>query len=165
MNNPRILFWHRKDLRINDNNALKKAFSLSNAITSTYILDQNYSYDFNAKSRAWFLGNSLEELSKNWKNLGSRLIIDEGDPLILIPKLAKLIDAKFVVWNKAIEPYEINRDLEIKDNLKKFNIEFIELWDHLLIEPSQIFTGVKKSFYYNGDHIIGYLNCLKNKIK
>ena len=127
MNNPRILFWHRKDLRINDNNALKKAFSLSNAITSTYILDQNYSYDFNAKSRAWFLGNSLQELSKNWKNLGSRLIIDEGNPLILIPKLAKLIDAKFVVWNKAIEPYEINRDLEVQNGIKTVSYTHLTL--------------------------------------
>ena len=41
MNKPRILFWHRKDLRIFDNQALIKAFSLSNAITSTYILDKN----------------------------------------------------------------------------------------------------------------------------
>jgi len=39
MNKPRILFWHRKDLRIFDNPALIKAFSLSNAITSTYIFD------------------------------------------------------------------------------------------------------------------------------
>ena len=93
MNNPRILFWHRKDLRINDNKALTKALSLSSAITATYILDKNYSYDFNADSRAWFLGNSLEELSKNWKNLGSRMIIQEGNPLILIPQLAKFIDA------------------------------------------------------------------------
>ena len=37
MNKPRILFWHRKDLRIFDNQALIKAFSLSNAITSTYV--------------------------------------------------------------------------------------------------------------------------------
>ena len=114
MNNPRILFWHRKDLRINDNKALKKAFSLSNAITSAYILDKNYSYDFNANSRAWFLGHSLEELRNNWEKLGSRLILEKGDPVLLIPQLAKLIDAKFVVWNKSIEPYEINRDLQIK---------------------------------------------------
>ena len=45
MNNPRILFWHRKDLRIFDNQALIRAFSLSNAITSTYIFDKNYSHD------------------------------------------------------------------------------------------------------------------------
>ncbi|WP_288261763.1 deoxyribodipyrimidine photo-lyase [uncultured Prochlorococcus sp.] len=141
MNNPRILFWHRKDLRIFDNQALIKAFSLSNAITSTYILDKNYSHDFNANSRAWFLGNSLRELGNNWKKMGSRLIIEEGDPILIIPQLANIINAKFVVWNKSIEPYEINRDLQIKNSLKKINIQVIESWDHLLIEPSKIFSG------------------------
>ena len=119
MNNPRILFWHRKDLRICDNRALKKAFSLSNAITSTYVLDKKYSHDFNANSRAWFLGNSLTELGNNWNKMGSRLVIEEGDPVLIIPQLAKTIDAKFVFLNKSIEPYEINRDLEIKNNLKE----------------------------------------------
>ncbi len=161
MNNPRILFWHRKDLRIYDNNALSKAFSLSNAITSTYIFDQNYSQDFNANSRAWFLGNSLQELSRNWETLGSRMIIDEGNPLTLIPKLAQLIDAKFVAWNKAIEPYEINRDLEIKNTLKKFKIEIIELWDHLLLEPSQIHTGSNKPYTVYGP----FYKKLKSKLQ
>ena len=63
MNKPRILFWHRKDLRI---------------------FDKNYSHDFNASSRAWFLGNSLQELGNNWEKMGSRLVIEEGDP-VLIP--------------------------------------------------------------------------------
>ena len=115
---PRILFWHRKDLRIFDNQALIKAFSLSNAITSTYILDKNYSHDFNANSRAWFLANSLQEVGNNWEKMGSRLVIEEGDPVLIIPQLATIINAKFVFWNKSIEPYEINRDLEIKNNLK-----------------------------------------------
>ena len=56
MNKPRILFWHRKDLRI---------------------FDKNYSHDFNASSRDWFLGNSLQELGNNWKKMGSRLVIEE----------------------------------------------------------------------------------------
>ena len=38
MNKPRILFWYRKDLRIFDNQALIKAFSLSNAITQLIYL-------------------------------------------------------------------------------------------------------------------------------
>ena len=109
MNKPRILFWYRKDLRIFDNQALIKAFSLSNAITSTYILDKNTN-DFNANSRAWFLGNSLQELGNNWKKMGSRLVVVEGDPVLIIPQLANKIDAKFVFWNRSIEPYEIKRD-------------------------------------------------------
>ena len=150
MNKPRILFWYRKDLRIDDNRALIKAFSLSNAITSIYILDNNYSYEFNAKSRSWFLGNSLKELSKSWDKLGSRLIIREGNPLILIPQFAQLIDAKYVICNKLIEPYEISRDLEIKNSLNELKIEFIDLWDHLLLHPSQIFSGSKTPYTVYG---------------
>ena len=150
MNNPRILFWHRKDLRINDNTALIKALSLSNAITSTYIFDSNYTNDFNAQSRAWFLGNSLKELDDNWNRIGSRLIIQRGDPLLIIPKLVKKIDAKFVICNKLIEPYEINRDLEMENYLKKINIKFISYWDHLLIEPSKIFSGNSKPYSVYG---------------
>ena len=150
MNKPRILFWHRKDLRIFDNQALIKAFSLSNAITSTYILDKNYSHDFNANSRAWFLGNSLQELGNNWKKMGSRLIIEEGDPVLIIPQLAKKIDARFVFWNKSIEPYEINRDLEIKKILNEKNIQVVESWDHLLVEPLKIFSGNNKPYSVYG---------------
>ena len=62
--------------------------------------------------------------------------------------------------NKAIEPYEINRDLEIKNTLKKFNIELIELWDHLLIEPSQVFTGSNKPYSVYGP----FYKKLKSKI-
>jgi len=150
MNKPRILFWHRKDLRIFDNQALIKAFSLSNAITSTYIFDKNYSHDFNASSRAWFLGNSLQELGNNWKKMGSRLVMEEGDPVLIIPQLAKKIDAKFVFWNRSIEPYEINRDLQIKKNLKEQNIQVIETWDHLLVEPLKIFSGNNKPYSVYG---------------
>ena len=146
MNKPRILFWHRKDLRINDNKALLNAISLSNAITSTYIFDTNYPHDFNALARAWFLGNSLHELANNWRTMGSRLIVKEGDPVLIIPQLAKIIDAKCVVCNKSIEPYEMNRDLKIKNYLKKLNIEFVESWDHLLIEPSEIFSSNNKPY-------------------
>ncbi len=160
MNNPRILFWHRKDLRINDNKALIKAISFSNAITATYILDKNYSHDFNANSRAWFLGNSIKELGNNWKKMGSRLVIKEGDPFLIIPQLAKTINANFVFCNKLIEPYEINRDLEIKKILNKINIKFIESWDHLLIEPSKICSGINKPYSVYGPF---YKN-LKSKI-
>jgi len=74
--------------------------------------------------------------------MGSRLIIEEGDPVLIIPQLAKTIDARFVFWNKSIEPYEINRDLQIKEILKEKNIQVIESWDHLLIEPLKYGQGV-----------------------
>ena len=140
MEHPRILFWHRKDLRVKDNKALMRAFSLSKAITSIYIFDETYPYDFNSKSRSWFLGESLKELNENWEKAGSRLLIEKGLPSDLIPLIANKINAKYIFWNKAIEPYEIQRDKKIKSDLKNSNIEIVDLWDHLLINPSKIAT-------------------------
>jgi len=159
MNKPRILFWHRKDLRIYDNQALIKAFSLSNAITATYIIDKNYSHDFNANSRAWFLGNSLQELRNNWGKMGSRLVIEEGDPVLIIPELAKTIDAKFVVWNKSIEPYEIHRDLQIKNNLN----EIKKLVSYYQIKDNEKNNIIKS--YIIGKNIIFFKKQLQNKVQ
>ena len=115
--------------------------------------------------------------------MGSRLVLEKGDPLLLIPQLAKLIDAKFVGWNKSIEPYEINRDLQIKKKLKEKNIQVIEAWDHLLIEPLKIFSGNNKPysvygpFYknlkskmnllgpYDLDNVIFQFKDIENKLK
>tara|TARA_Y100000589_G_scaffold277195_1_gene272072 strand:- start:2363 stop:3808 length:1446 start_codon:yes stop_codon:yes gene_type:complete len=150
MSNPRILFWHRKDLRLDDNKSLIEAFSISKAITGVYIFDEYYQQDFNAESRAWFLGHTLKELKNSWEKAGSRLILHRGSPISFIPEITKLIDAKYVVWNKTIEPYEQYRDKLIKQNLRELNIEVIELWDHLLLNPSQISTGSKKPYTVYG---------------
>ena len=150
MKNTRILFWYKKDLRICDNTALNKSLSISKSITSIYIFDKNYPLDFNAESRAWFLGLSLKELSKEWIKRGSRLIFEEGDPTALIPYFAKLINAEYVAWNKSIEPYEIKRDLKIKDNLEKINIKVIDAWDNLLLNPFEISTGNNRPYSVYG---------------
>ena len=150
MKDYRILFWHRKDLRINENQALTKSLSLSRAITSVYVFDKNNQSDFNAQSRAWFLANSLSELSQNWKNNGSRLIFEEGDPILLIPRLANLIKSHYVAWNKSIEPYELERDYQVKKKLEELNIKVIEAWDNLLFNPSEIYTGNNKPYSVYG---------------
>ena len=150
MKSHRILFWYRKDLRVHDNKTLMKALSISRGITSIYIFDKNYPLDFNAQSRAWFLGESLKELSQTWKEFGSRLIIEKGDPITIIPKIAKVINAKFVAWNKGIEPYEIKKDLEIKSSLNKINIEVINSLDNLLISPNSVSTGNGKPYTVYG---------------
>ena len=150
MNKPRILFWYRKDLRIKNNQALLESFEISNSITSIYVFDQNYKLDFNSSSRSWFLGNSLKELSLNWLKIGSRLLFAEGDPIKIIPTIARLIEAKFVVWNESIEPYERNRDYVVEKDLKKLNIKVLKYWDNLLLKPEEISTGSNKPYTVYG---------------
>ena len=117
----RSIFWHRRDLRIEDNIGLFQASKNSKDIIGVYILDPNILNINRTTSEAknWFLGESLLELQKNWKKRGSLLLILNGDPIKLISKLAELIKAECIYWNENIEPYEINRDKLIKELLLK----------------------------------------------
>ena len=160
---------YKRDLRIRDNNALFESISISNSITSIYIFDKNYPLDFNAESRAWFLGLSLKELSEEWIRRCSRLLFAEGDPICLIPHFAKIINAKYVAWNKSIEPYEIKRDKKIKEILEEINIKVIDPWDNLLLNPTEIATGndnpysVYGPFYKKFKSKINQYNFLNNE--
>jgi len=117
----RSIFWHRRDLRIEDNIGLFQASKNAKDLIGVYILDPNL-LDINrttSEAKNWFLGESLLELQKNWERRGSRLLILNGDPIKLISKLADLIKAEYIYWNKNIEPYEINRDKIITELLLK----------------------------------------------
>ena len=91
----RSIFWHRRDLRIEDNIGLLQASKNSKDLIGVYIIDPNL-LDINrttSEAKNWFLGESLLELQKNWGKRGSRLLIMNGDPIKLISKLADLIKA------------------------------------------------------------------------
>jgi len=65
----RSIFWHRRDLRIEDNIGLSEASKNSKNLIGVYILDPNLLNLSRTTSEAknWFLGESLLELQKNWK--------------------------------------------------------------------------------------------------
>ena len=83
----RSIFWHRRDLRIEDNIGLFQASQNAKELIGVYILDPNL-LDINrttSEAKNWFLGESLLELQKNWKRRGSSLLILNGDHIKLIP--------------------------------------------------------------------------------
>ncbi len=152
MTNFRAIFWHRRDLRMEDNIGLFEACKNSKNLIGVYILDPNL-LDLNkttSEAKNWFLGESLLELQKNWKIRGSRLLILNGDPIQLICKLSELIKAECVYWNENIEPYEIKRDKEIKNKLAKEKINVYSFSDQLIVNPSNIKTNNNEPYKVYG---------------
>ncbi|MFM8545986.1 MAG: deoxyribodipyrimidine photo-lyase, partial [Vulcanococcus sp.] len=86
----RWLFWHRRDLRLADNLGLAAAAAATPAVTGVFVLDPAIlgSTDM-APARVWFLLESLAELQRRWREAGSRLLVLEGDPAELLPRLAE----------------------------------------------------------------------------
>ncbi len=152
MKGSRSIFWHRRDLRIDDNVGLSKASNSRKKLTGVYVLDPKL-LDLElttSKSKNWFLGNSILELQNNWKRIGSRLLILSGDPIKLIPKLAELINVDTIFWNENIEPYEQYRDNKIKKELIKNKKQIYTFIDQLIIDPSEIRTNNNEPYRVYG---------------
>ena len=83
MTASRVLFWHRRDLRLADNLGLQAAVEISPAVTGVYVLDPVLihppeSLPPMAPARLWFLVETLRELQQRWREAGSRLLVVAG---------------------------------------------------------------------------------------
>ena len=150
MTPPRVLFWHRRDLRLADNLGLVAAVGMSPAVTGVYVLDPKVikpppELPPMAPARLWFLIESLIELQQRWRDAGSRMLVLDGDPVTVLPKLAEQIGAEAVVWNRDVEPYARERDRQVAKRLQADGRTVVVDWDQLLIAPELLKTGGGRS--------------------
>ena len=146
MTASRVLFWHRRDLRLADNLGIQAAVEISPAVTGVYVLDPALIHPAQAlppmaPARLWFLLESLIELQQRWRAAGSRLLILQGDPVQMLPQLAERLGAEAVVWNRDVEPYSRERDRQVAKRLQADGRKVVVDWDQLLIPPELLKTG------------------------
>ena len=143
-----ILFWHRRDLRVSDNLGLAAAREKTAKIVGVFCLDRNIlEGDDIAPARVTYMIGCLEELQDKYQQLGSELIILQGDPTQAIPQLAAALPAQAVYWNLDVEPYSQKRDRQIQEALQEKGIEIENFWDQLLHAPGDILTKSSDSPY------------------
>jgi deoxyribodipyrimidine photo-lyase len=143
----RILFWHRRDLRVSDNWGLWKARQCSAKITGVFCLDPGIlGREDTAPIRVNYLLVCLRELQEQYRRFGSELLILHGNPIQLLPALAKAIDAGAVHWNRDVEPYAQERDGAVSQALQTAGITVETTWDQLLHEPGSIVTGAGQPY-------------------
>ncbi|MFM7732818.1 MAG: FAD-binding domain-containing protein [Cyanobium sp.] len=138
----RWLFWHRRDLRLADNLTLAQCAAASPALIGVFVLDPAIlgATDM-APARVWFLIESLRELADRWRRAGSRLLLLQGDPAVLLPRLALAVGARGVAWNRDVEPYGRQRDHLVSAALEAEGLAVREAWDQLLVAPEDLRTG------------------------
>ena len=116
MTKSTTLVWFRQDLRLNDNPALACALK-SERILPVYILDDKNPKAWSIGSASqWWLHESLGALNKDLQN---KLWVLQGDPLALLRELVKQHGVDKVVWNRAYEPWQTERDTAIKTELSE----------------------------------------------
>ena len=154
-----IIFWFRKDLRIQDNIALEEAGKEAK-VFPIYINDDNDSdRPMGAASKVW-LYHSLKSLNISLEN---NLNYFKGNAFNIIKELLKNKNIKGIFWNRCYEHSSILRDTKIKRYLlendiavKTFNGSLIrEPWDILKDDntPYKVFTPFYKKAYLALDNI------------
>ncbi|WP_420410743.1 cryptochrome/photolyase family protein [Roseibium sp.] len=132
------IVWFRQDLRISDNPALLEA-ARRGPVLPVYIHEPpdqiGESHPLGGASK-WWLHHSLAALKVQLPGL----IILRGCARHLIPQLVQESGADSVYWNRCYEPHAIQRDSDLKADLKAQFIDVRSFKASLLFEPWELAT-------------------------
>ena len=133
------IFWHRRDLRIEDNAGLYKALKSTHNVQAIFIFDKNILDKLPQNDqRVLFIHTYVSKLKKAYQELGSDLLVFYGKPLEIIPKIAVEWKVEAVFTNRDYEPYALERDKTMFELLKEKNIDFQGAKDHVIFEKNEV---------------------------
>lgn len=141
------LFWHRRDLRIEDNAGLYKALKNNSEVVPVFVFDQTILTQLPRNDqRVLFIYQEIQRLKKEYQHAGGDLIVVFGDPRVEIVKLAQQLNAQRVYTNRDYEPSAISRDQFLYDELQKSHIEFIGAKDQVIFEKNEVIKDDGKPY-------------------
>jgi deoxyribodipyrimidine photo-lyase len=152
--------WLRRDLRLDDNNALYQAAASDLPILPVFIFDTNITDELPEDDpRIRFIYESLLSINNKLAEYGSSLFILKGDPVSSWEKLINTFDINAVYINKDYEPYALQRDNSVEALLTQHGISLLRFKDHVIFEekeiaksdnePYTVFTHYKKRWLQN----------------
>ena len=123
----RSIVWFTTDLRLYDNETLVQAIHESDEIIPVYCVDEKhfqiteFGFKKTGNFRAQFLLESLADLEKSLREMGSGLIVVKGSPETEIYKLAEKYNAQKVFAKKQVGHEELVTQSKVETELKKIN--------------------------------------------
>jgi deoxyribodipyrimidine photo-lyase len=134
-----VVFWFRRDLRIEDNCALFQALNSNLPVLPVFIFDEEILNELPKNdARVSYIYNSLEKINKKLVKNNSSLAVFKGNVFEIWNQLFQKYAIKEVYINKDYEPYAIQRDLRVKDICIKNSAKFNLFKDQVIFEKSEI---------------------------
>ena len=134
-----VIFWFRRDLRLDDNHALFKALKSGYEVLPIFIFDSNITNKLNQNDhRLNYINNVLDGLNKRLSENKKKIYIYKGNPIEIISKLIIKLKIKEIYLNKDYEPYARDRDDKIEKLCVANNVSYNSFKDHVIFEEDQI---------------------------
>ena len=111
-----VLWWIRRDLRINHNPALNAALKGGKLVIPVFILDERLLSSL-VTCRQRFLLSGLNDLSRQLLERGSGLIIRRGNPVLELQKLVQETRARLIFAEEDYSTFARQRDNQVAEVL------------------------------------------------
>jgi deoxyribodipyrimidine photo-lyase len=112
------IWWIRRDLRLEDNQALSAAVEEGGGVVPLFIIDpQLVGSSRMGSHRMGFLWDGLRELRGSIQEKGADLVVKRGDPREVLPNFIKNTGAVRVYAEEDFTPYARSRDGQLQDKV------------------------------------------------
>jgi len=145
----KAIIWFKNDLRLLDNETLVEA-AANFDIIPVYVFDERHykmstlGFTKTGSFKAKFLIESLQSLKNNLKKIGSDLIVRTGKPELIIPELAKDVNAAKVYASKEITYEEVIIEGALEASLFKRGISLKLIWQQTLFHQEDVPWPIKQ---------------------
>ncbi|GGD48963.1 deoxyribodipyrimidine photo-lyase [Emticicia aquatilis] len=138
-----VIFWYRRDLRLEDNAGLYHALKSGYKVLPIFIFDKNILDKLENKNdqRVEFIHKSLTDIQEQLISFGSSLLVKYGNPIEIWKNLISDFDIAEVYTNHDYEKYAIERDKQVGEILNANGIAFYTFKDQTIFEKNEVLSG------------------------
>jgi deoxyribodipyrimidine photo-lyase len=135
-----VLFWFRRDLRLDDNAGLFHALSSGYPVIPIFIFDSDMLSQLEDKDdkRVSFIHTALQKIQQELQEVGATMDVRFGKPLSVLQQLLNDYDVNAVYTNHDYEPYAKERDEKIQAFLTANGISFYTFKDQVIFEKDEV---------------------------
>ena len=137
---PIVVFWFRRDLRLEDNHGLYQALNSGLPVLPLFIFDTEILNKLEDRNdpRVQFIHQQLADLNAALKKQGSGLLIKKGSPSEIWKELVHQYSITQVFANRDYEPYALGRDKAVYEFLRDQGVKFSGFKDHVIFEKDEL---------------------------
>lgn len=138
-----VVFWFRRDLRLDDNVGLHHALLSGLPVLPIFIFDPDILHTLGDPQdrRVDYMHQALMALHDRLAREGSALHTYHGTPLDVFGKILRNHTVKAVYCNRDYEPKAMERDKAVQAFLRENSIALYDFKDQVIFERSQIRKG------------------------
>lgn len=141
------IFWFRRDLRLEDNHALWQSLQSKFPVLPIFIFDEHFFKRFPSHDKRFnLIFDHLQKLDLKLKAFHSGIKILKGEVKEIFHQLTKQYNIKAVFCNEDYEPYAIQRDHDVKEQLKKIGIPFLSFKDQVIFHKNEVVKEDQKPY-------------------